>query len=30
VLYREFPIEHSIDPQAISLLRTLVAPAYSG
>ena len=30
VLYREFPIEHWIDPQAISLLRTLVAPAYSG
>jgi len=30
VLYREFPIEHSIDPQAISLLRALVAPAYSG
>ena len=30
VLYREFPIEHSIAPQAISQLRTLVAPAYSG
>jgi phospholipase/carboxylesterase len=30
VLYREFPIEHSIAPQAISPLRTLVAPAYSG
>jgi phospholipase/carboxylesterase len=29
VLYREFPIEHWIDPQAIALLRTLVAPAYS-
>jgi phospholipase/carboxylesterase len=30
VLYREFPIEHWIDPQEIELLRTLVAPAYSG
>ncbi len=30
VLYREYPIEHWIDPQAIELLRTLVAPAYSG
>ena len=30
VLYREFPIEHWIDPQEIALLRTLVAPAYSG
>jgi phospholipase/carboxylesterase len=29
VLYREFPIEHWIDPQEIALLRTLVAPAYS-
>jgi phospholipase/carboxylesterase len=30
VLYREYPIDHRIDPQAIALLRTLVAPAYSG
>jgi phospholipase/carboxylesterase len=30
VLYREYPIEHWIDQQAIPLLRTLVAPAYSG
>jgi phospholipase/carboxylesterase len=30
VLYREFPIEHWIDPHALQLLRTLVAPAYSG
>jgi phospholipase/carboxylesterase len=30
VLYREFPVEHWIDLQAIELLRTLVAPAYSG
>jgi phospholipase/carboxylesterase len=30
VLYREYPIEHAIDPQAIELLQTLVAPAYSG
>jgi phospholipase/carboxylesterase len=26
VLYREYPIEHWIDPQAIPLLRTLVSP----
>jgi phospholipase/carboxylesterase len=26
VLYREYPIEHWIDPQAIPLLRTLVPP----
>jgi predicted esterase len=25
VLYREYPIEHWIDPQAIPLLRTLVS-----
>jgi phospholipase/carboxylesterase len=30
VLYRESPIAHSIDPQVLPLLRTLVAPARSG
>jgi phospholipase/carboxylesterase len=30
VLYREFPIEHWIDPQAIPLLQTLVSSVRSG